>query len=366
MDEAAAATYAANFANGDPDHVHAGTIQEWGDDMLPDRVDVILGGPPCQGFSSLNKNRTAGDERNSLWREYVRVVHRARPKAFVIENVATFLKSPEYEALEAEADDGLLKDYELNPGLLVAANYGVPQKRKRTIVIATHKDLPRISHPRPTHRDPLKSARSGKNADPDGLFPVEGKGAVEGWVSINDIFASTDGIALEETELPDDLRWTPPGSARSFPGRFSTTQLHIRRNPKPESVERYKAIPPGGNRHNLTGKFAEIGGKSVYLSTTSWDAHRTGSGDVMGRMHLDRPSVTIRTEFYKPEKGRYLHPYKHRPITHMEAAYLQGFPPEYLWCGSKNDIARQIGNAVPIGLGRALAQAIYEGIGADM
>ena len=86
--------------------------------------------------------------------------------------------------------------------------------------------------------------------------------------------------------------------------------------------------------------------------------HTSGSGDVMGRMVWEKPSVTIRTEFFKPEKGRYLHPTEHRAITHFEAARLQGFPDDYLWVGSKVDIARQIGNAVPLPLGRALGEAI--------
>jgi DNA (cytosine-5)-methyltransferase 1 len=84
----------------------------------------------------------------------------------------------------------------------------------------------------------------------------------------------------------------------------------------------------------------------------------------MGRLEWDRPSLTIRTEFFKPEKGRYLHPQwdaedtshrVNRPISHWEAARIQGFPDDFVWAGSKIEIARQIGNAVPIGLARALA-----------
>lgn len=95
------------------------------------------------------------------------------------------------------------------------------------------------------------------------------------------------------------------------------------------------------------------------LSTKSWDSHNTGTGDVMGRLRLGEPSVTIRTEFYKPEKGRYLHPEQHRPITHFEAARIQGFPLGFRWCGTKTEIATQIGNAVPIPLGKAIAGAIH-------
>lgn len=68
--------------------------------------------------------------------------------------------------------------------------------------------------------------------------------------------------------------------------------------------------------------------------------------------------MTIRTEFYKPEKGRYLHPDRDRPITHLEAALIQGFPEDQLWCGTKISVARQIGNAVPIPLGRAVGELI--------
>jgi DNA (cytosine-5)-methyltransferase 1 len=85
---------------------------------------------------------------------------------------------------------------------------------------------------------------------------------------------------------------------------------------------------------------------------------KTGSTDIFGRLWWDRPSVTIRTEFFKPEKGRYLHPSAHRPITHYEATLLQGFPRSFVWSGSKLEVARQIGNAVPIRLGHALGLAI--------
>ncbi len=115
------------------------------------------------------------------------------------------------------------------------------------------------------------------------------------------------------------------------------------------SLERYKAIPPGGNRNDLPAE----------LSTKAWLRHKNGSGDVMGRLYIDRPSVTIRTEFFKPEKGRYLHPTAHRPITHLEAARIQGFPDDFRWCGGKSQIARQIGNAVPVGLAAVLAGEVY-------
>ncbi len=161
------------------------------------------------------------------------------------------------------------------------------------------------------------------------------------------------------------------------PGHYLTTDLHFGRNPEILSRARYRAIPENGNRNDLRGKYFKIDrsgrirlsteegyrrikGPETYLSTASWDRHDKGSGDVMGRLRRNEPSVTIRTEFYKPEKGRYLHPTEDRPITHYEAALIQGFPEDFKWYGSKIQIARQIGNAVPVGLAARLAEAVHD------
>ena len=131
------------------------------------------------------------------------------------------------------------------------------------------------------------------------------------------------------------------------------TDLHVTRRPTAMSEARYRAIPARGNRFNLPWE----------LQTPGWRKHTSGSADVMGRLHWDKPSVTIRTEFFKPEKGRYLHPKEHRAITHYEAALIQGFPESFVWCGSKIAIAQQIGNAVPVPLGRAVAALLLERAG---
>ncbi|MEV6987405.1 DNA cytosine methyltransferase [Sphaerisporangium sp. NPDC051017] len=346
-DIAAATTYAVNFAieAGGTDHIFAGDIKRWNPADIDAKVDVILGGPPCQGFSGLGKE-DPNDPRNQLWREYIKVVKKLEPKIFVIENVDRFFRSSEYKELMAAANGGDLKDYELQPKHLVAADYGVPQARKRAIVLATHRDLIKshpagapLKHPAPTHIDPRKT---------EGIF--SGTDALASWVPVSSVFGVKGEPLTAEvpatTELPDG-RCDILGY--EVAGPFKTTDLHIGRNPTPLSIRRYEDIPEGGNRHDIKPE----------NSTESWMNHRTGSHDVMGRMYIDRPSVTIRTEFYKPEKGRYLHPWAHRPITHYEAALLQGFPEDFLWCGGKTEIARQIGNAVPVGLARAIAKQVY-------
>ena len=94
------------------------------------------------------------------------------------------------------------------------------------------------------------------------------------------------------------------------------------------------------------------------ITPQCWLNKPTGSTDVFGRMEWDKPSLTIRTEFYKPEKGCYLHPEAHRPITHREAARIQTFPDEFVFVGSKIQVARQIGNAVPPDLAYAVASRL--------
>ena len=129
--------------------------------------------------------------------------------------------------------------------------------------------------------------------------------------------------------------------------------LHFGRTPTTMSLERYKAIPEEGmNRFDLQKEHQK-------LTPACWIRKTSGGTDLFGRLWWDRPSVTIRTEFFKPEKGRYLHPIQHRPITHREAARLQTFPDDFKFLGSKIEIAKQIGNAVPPLLAARIADCAY-------
>ncbi|MFJ7259472.1 DNA cytosine methyltransferase [Streptomyces globosus] len=372
LDRAAASTYAANFGRA---HVYAGDIATFDATQFKGEVDVIMGGPPCQGFSGLGKEDPE-DPRNELWQEYVQVVAKVHPKLFVIENVDRFLKSPQYRDLCAasETPGHPLHDYIVVPALLNAADYGVPQARKRVIIICTRKDQASpLRHPDATHD------KHGFVSDADdaqaALFGTQDDATRKPrWNSVDTVFEKSRRLPLA-SGLPAPRRGEEP-LIEGVPGHYLTSDLHFGRNPVELSRARYKAIPPGGNRKNLRGVhyrvnakgqivlstepgYKRLRGPEHYLSTESWDNHNTGSGDVMGRLRANSPSVTIRTEFYKPEKGRYLHPTEPRPITHYEAALIQGFPEDFKWFGTKTEIARQIGNAVPVGLGRALAKSIH-------
>jgi len=317
-DRHAAATYTANFGH----HVDCSTIEETTAEDYPS-AELLVGGPPCQGFSNLGRHDT-DDPRNRLWREYRRIVEIVRPKVFVIENVPQFLNSNQFRQLELEVKVGRIRGYELTYGLVNAADFGVPQRRIRAIVIGSRVGPANL--PSPTHTGP------------------------DGWVCLEDALS---GIPFEAEALGLPRR----EYAEGIPGSFKANELHLRRHPTALSLERYSHIPPGGNRFNLPDR----------LKPPCWLNKPTGTSDVMGRLEWHKPALTIRTEFWKPEKGRVLHPEwsltdpsrcVNRSITHWEAARIQSFPDDFVWCGTRVEIARQIGNAVPPLLAEAIARGL--------
>jgi DNA (cytosine-5)-methyltransferase 1 len=300
-DRDAAETYRLNFG----DHVAQTAIEDVA--VFPS-ADVVIGGPPCQGFSPLNRD-VVGFERRGLWREYVRALEQANPHVFVMENVPQLLSSAEYAAFKVRAEKDL--GFLVEGNILNAADFGVPQRRHRAIVIGTK--FGEIPWPDKTHGNP------------------ETEHDLEDWVSFRQ---AVQGLPLQ----PNDLDW------------------HRSRNPRPFSIRRYKAVPrDGGNRFQMQRNLDRAGLGD--LVPRCWRNKPKGTTDVFGRLWWDRPAYTIRTEFFKPEKGRYLHPSAHRPITVREAARCMSFPDDFVFPEHQamTSVARQIGNAVPPSLARQIA-----------
>jgi DNA (cytosine-5)-methyltransferase 1 len=273
----------------------------------------VIGGPPCQGFSTLNRNRV-GLERRKLWRQYLRALVASGAKAFVMENVPQLLDSAEYKAFRREA--GKL-GYRVDERILNAADFGVPQKRKRAFAMGVRGADP--TWPDETHGDPGRLQLD--------RLP---------WRTFRDAVAA---LPVE----PDGVNW------------------HRSRNPRPSSLLRYRAVPPdGGNRFQMQENLERLGLEDLVLPC--FRKKPTGTTDVFGRLWWDRPAVTIRTEFYKPEKGRYLHPEADRPITVREAARCMSFDDSFVLpeTQSMTSVARQIGNAVPPLLAKRVAAAVAD------
>jgi len=217
---------------------------------------------------------------------------------------------------------------------LCAADYGVPQIRYRAFIIGCRFADPRAFFPPPsTHRNP------GNGAEQPGLLTDER----QPWRTVR------DAIGDLPPPIGTEIRAEPP-----------PLDLHFGRNPTPTSLARYMAIPEQGmNRFDLQKR-------APMITPKCWLRKTSGGTDLFGRLWWDRPAFTIRTEFYKPEKGRYLHPEQHRPITHREAARLQSFPDDFVFVGSKIEIARQIGNAVPPLLAARVAEAVSQLLGLEV
>jgi DNA (cytosine-5)-methyltransferase 1 len=321
----AADTYNANFGN----HCIYGdivSILQNKDHKIP-KADIVIGGPPCQGFSLLNKNRE-NDPRKALWIPYMQIVEISEADYFVMENVPQLLNTTEHLAILEKANElGFL----VWSGVLAAIDYGVPQSRRRAFIIGSKKANPAdYFPPKKTHISIALKKRHNFQASEyiDDPLPI---------ATVRD--AIGDLPHPQGVEIRDEI---PP------------LNLHFGRTPTAKSLLRYKAIPAEGmNRFDLQRNAPEI-------TPDCWIRKTKGGTDLFGRLWWDRPAFTIRTEFYKPEKGRYLHPVQHRPITHREAARLQTFPDKFVFVGNKIEIARQIGNAVPPKLASVVADSMYQ------
>jgi DNA (cytosine-5)-methyltransferase 1 len=321
-------TYSANFG----EHCLQGDIVDILNDpatKIPE-ADVVIGGPPCQGFSLLNKTRE-GDPRKQLWRPFFEIAKRSGAKVFVMENVPQLLGSFEHGEIMGTAE---AMGFKVVGGVLCAADYGVPQTRRRAFIIGCKTfDPALVFPPRKTHFDPSKGGAQTSFLEADGKGYLPG---AERWRTVRNAIA--------------DL---PPPVGTEIRVEAPPLDLHFGRSPTPMSLARYKAIPEEGmNRFDLQKRAPE-------LTPGCWIRKKSGGTDLFGRLWWDRPAFTIRTEFFKPEKGRYLHPKQHRPITHREAARLQSFPDDFVFKGSKIEIARQIGNAVPPCLAARVADVVY-------
>ncbi len=309
-DPAAVATHAANF----PGHAVCANIEQWLLNNPVPKADIVIGGPPCQGFSLLNKKRE-GDVRRALWEPYLEVADRSEASVFIMENVAELFRSPELFDIQAKAKE---YGFETSAAVLNTADFGAPQTRRRTIVLGWRGiGWAPTFPPLPSHAAPGLPSNLPR------------------WRTVRDVIS----------DLPKPTRCHIEGPA--------PLNIHFGRTPTAKSIARYKAVPAGGNRFDLQRNAPAI-------TPDCWVRKTSGGTDLFGRLWWDRPSVTIRTEFYKPEKGRYLHPDQDRPITHREAARLMGFPDDFKFEGTKVEIARQIGNAVPPHLAGALGRMVLD------
>lgn len=254
-------------------------------------IDVIIGGPPCQGFSTIGKRvssnieiRKQSDPRNELVISYARIVKELKPKFIVMENVKGILTMKGGTYLNTVLSELRQAGYEVDYKLINMADYGVPQMRERVIIIGNRLGIP-IDFPIPDHSD---------NID-DGLTP---------WKSCGDVISDLENVG----DVPE----------------FN----HVALKHTPKIIERYKLIPEGGR---------------LPEDSLPPELYRKNFGNTYKRLNRNRPALTM-----VPGNDAFpIHPKLNRSLTVREAARIQTFPDEIIFEGNRRQQGHQVGNAVP-------------------
>ncbi len=294
--------------------------------IKPGEVFLVCGGPPCQGFSTVgSKNKR--DPRNSLFYEFIRSISETSPQYVLFENVAGFR-----QLYKGEAYFTLIKElnnlgYDCASRIVDASDYGLPQQRKRTIVIGWKKGLTPVSFPFPTH---------GEECD---LFDTTRKLTIMD--AISDLPPLKPGESASEYLSPPKNQYQ-----QKLRNGAKTLTEHNCSNYGGKMRKILELIPPGGCVHDLP---IELRPKSYFSNTYA-------------RILPDRPAPTITRNFGTPSSSRCIHPFQNRALSTREGARLQSFPDDYVFIGSKTSKNLQIGNAVPPLLGEILGKQIIEAI----
>lgn len=326
------------------------------------KVNVLLGGPPCQGFSIANKNAgDAKDPRNSLFIEFLRVARLLLPEVVIMENVPNLIKA---KTKTGEFVLNIIKQelrnlgYYVEHSIINATDYGVPQIRKRLLVVASKKRLDSF-FPLPTH----------SVTEVGNLFTRTLKPCPTLWDAISDlpdVDACGGAEEMDYTKEPENdyQRVLRNGAAKLY--------NHKAMNHTPRMVERFKAIKWGESASDVPDELKPFKRNSKELATKVYSQNSR-------RMYPFKPCHTIAASFY----ANFVHPYKNRNFTAREGARIQSFPDWYVFKGHPTTPSHsllkkegrldeihlcqynQIGNAVPPLMAQAIAENIYEQLNRD-
>ena len=283
------------------------------------KINMIIGGPPCQGFSLKGKNLGLDDHRNFLFLEYVEIVEKLLPNILIIENVKNLINSGEGYFINQIYKRFTEIGYTLNYGILNSVNFGVPQKRERAIIIGT--------------------LNSSGISLPE-IYSIN-------QVTVRD--AISDLSYLNSGEGKDKSNYiNPPQSEYQKKMRKNSKYLynHKATSHSKETLKKLSLIPSEGDKSYLP---LELHGKQQF--STTW-----------ARLIWDEPSPTIDTRFDTPSNGKNTHPFLNRAITPREAARIQSFPDDFIFKGTKTSICTQIGNAVPPLMAKAIGEHIMRSL----
>lgn len=280
-------------------------------------VNMVIGGPPCQGFSLQGKKGGIHDPRNFLFKEYLNVVKRVKPEIFVIENVKNMIHSNDGFFIEQIINEFTKLGYNVTYKVMKAIEHGVPQKRERAIIIGSLTGEISFKH---------ENIHSKKLNCKD---------------AISDLAYLESGEGEQVSEYP-----TKAMTAYQKLMRKGSKKLynHKATNHSDVALKKLSMIPVGGTKKDLP---ESMRGNQKFNSTWS-------------RLIWGKPSPTIDTRFDTPSNGQNSHPELNRSITPREAARFQSFPDTFEFIGNKTEICKQIGNAVPPLLAKAIGEMILK------
>lgn len=359
MDSWACETFKFNHSNarvlqGDITTISDEKIMNWFGNLNP---DIILGGPPCQGFSICNKNNgDPKDPRNSLFEEFIRIGRLLKPKVMIIENVPNLInaktESKEF-VIEIIKKELISLSYHVEHRILEATDYGVPQIRKRLVVIATQMKL----------ENPFPEKTHTTVNTPD-LFEVGFKKCPTLWDAISDL------PEIEAREGSEEAEYSiPPQNEYQCLMRNRSSKLfnHKAMNHSKRLVERFASMSWGDSISDVPDHLRPLKRNSTEFSEKIYDQNNR-------RMHPERQCHTVPASFY----ANFVHPYKNRSFTAREGARIQSFPDWYVFKGKPTVVSHkllhregrleekhlcqynQIGNAVPPLMGKAIAENILK------
>ena len=289
-------------------------------------IDIIVGGPPCQAYSTVGK-RLIDDPRGKLFQEYYRILKEVEPKIFVFENVKGLLSMQGGDLIKTIMALFESIGYHMQMRLLNAADYGTPQIRERVILVGTLEDRP-FKYPKPTHYDPDLGIPADKS-----LKPYVTLGAALGDLPSLKTGQSATKYACEpQNEYQKLMRAHAPAEL----------QEHEVPNNNARLVAIMEALPDGGSPKDIP----------EYLRPSS------GFANCYCRLWWNKPSTTITRNLGCPSSSRCIHPIDPRPLSTREGARLQGFPDDYIFYGKRGDKHLQIGNAVPTFLSCAIKNSV--------
>lgn len=315
-------------------------------------LDLIIGGPPCQGFSINAPIRSTSDKRNHLFKEYLRFVDAFAPKAIMIENVPGLVSFEHGATLHAILDSLAELGYGAKVQILGAAYYGIPQMRWRTIILGLRgKMIPMNVFPEPLYHAPIR-ANFTTTFDGEEIVKKPSSEALATFTTVSD--AISDLPPLKSGERGSEVKEypCPPQShyqermRRGSPGIYNHEAAKLSHI----NLERMKYIKPGGNWTDIP---TELLPKGMQRARKSDHTKR------YGRVRADGIASTILTKC-DPHWGAFIHYNQDRTFTVREAARIQSFPDHYIFTGSLAEQYAQVGNAVPPLLAEAVGIKLKE------